>query len=321
MTPRRVPELISPKCLAVLYQNAREVEKEARGMSTAEDLRQKLVPHPVEVGPGEGCFRLDAGCTLDVADGDAKVAPVGRYLAGRLERATGYGLGKQGGGRARSRIALSLLPKVDPRLGTEGYQLQATPNCVAILANGADGLFYGCQTLLQLLPPEIESGKPVAGVDWSIPCVRITDLPRFPWRGLMLDVSRHFFTKEEVIAYIDQMSKYKLNVLHLHLTDDQGWRLEIKRYPKLTEVGAWRVPRTGPWWSFDPPQPGETPTYGGFYTQDDIREIVCFAETRCVTVVPEIDVPGHSLAALAAYPELSCTGGAVRGEPREPVLR
>jgi hexosaminidase len=140
-----------------------------------------------------------------------------------------------------------------------------------------------------------------------MPCVSITDYPRFGWRGLMLDVSRHFFSKAFVKQYIDEMVKYKFNVFHWHLTDDQGWRIEIKGLPELTAKGAWRVPRTGQWNSFTPPQPGEQATDGGYYTQEDIREVVAYAKARFVTVVPEIDVPSHCLALIATYPELSCT--------------
>jgi hexosaminidase len=168
------------------------------------------------------------------------------------------------------------------------------------------GLFYGVQTLLQLLPARSKA-KPREGRRWEVPAVTVTDFPRFAWRGLMLDVSRHFFPKEYVKAYIDQMARYKYNRFHWHLTDDQGWRIEIKSLPRLTEVGAWRVPRVGTFNANEPPRPGEKATYGGFYTQDDIREIVQYAKERYIEILPEIDVPGHSMAALAAYPELSCT--------------
>lgn len=134
------------------------------------------------------------------------------------------------------------------------------------------------------------------------PVFEIEDSPRFPWRGLMLDVSRHFFTKEEVKAYIDQLAEYKMNVFHWHLSDDQGWRIEIKSLPKLTEIGAWRAERVGDWWQREPRQENEPVTYGGFYTHEDIKEVVQYAKDRFVEIVPEIDVPGHSLAAIAAYP-------------------
>jgi len=141
---------------------------------------------------------------------------------------------------------------------------------------------------------------------WNIPCVKITDYPRFGWRGVMLDVSRNFFTKDEVKRCIDQISRYKYNTFHWHLTDDEGWRIEIKSLPRLTSVGAWRVPRIGYFSERAAPMPGEKATQGGFYTQEDIREVVRYAQERNVTIVPEIDIPGHSMAAIAAYPELSC---------------
>ena len=206
--------------------------------------------------------------------------------------------------------------KADDVIGKEGYQLLVAPKNIVIKANEPAGLFYGAQTLVQLFPKEIESAVPVKpappgcmNVKWEAPCVAITDYPRFGWRGLMFDVSRHFFTKKEVEQYIDQMVRYKYNLLHFHLTDDEGWRIEIKGLPKLTEIGAWNVKKVGYFDTFSPPEPGEPRTYGGFYTQDDIKEIVQYAKERFVNILPEIDVPGHSLAAIAAYPDLSCSGG------------
>ena len=165
------------------------------------------------------------------------------------------------------------------------------------------------QSLLQLLPPEVFAAKPVPGVDWKIPCVQIEDQPRFKWRGLMLDVARHFFTKAEVKQLLDALALHKINTLHLHLTDDQGWRIEIKKYPRLTEIGAWRK-EAG--FGLDPKASttyGPDGRYGGYYTQDDIREIVAYGRARHITIVPEIEMPGHSSAALSAFPELSCNGG------------
>jgi hexosaminidase len=194
-------------------------------------------------------------------------------------------------------------------LGNEGYTLSVTPKNIIIKANKPAGIFYGVQTLMQLLPAEIESNVLVKDIAWKAPCVEITDYPRFGWRGLMLDVSRHFFTKKEVEAYIDQMSKYKFNLFHLSLVNDEGWRIEIKSLPKLTEVGAWSVPGVGQFGTFPKPAADAPRTYGGFYTQNDIKELVQYAKERFVNILPEIDVPGHSMAAIAAYPELSCSGG------------
>jgi hexosaminidase len=161
--------------------------------------------------------------------------------------------------------------------------------------------------LLQLFPKEIESNVAMHQVKWQAPCVSIMDYPRFGWRGLMLDVSRHFFTKKEVKEFIDQMVRYKFNLFHWHLTDDEGWRIEIKGLPKLTEIGAWNVKKVGYFGTFSLPTPDEPRDYGGFYTQADITEVVQYAKERFVNVLPEIDVPGHSLAAIAAYPDLSCS--------------
>ncbi|MRR38363.1 beta-N-acetylhexosaminidase, partial [bacterium] len=170
--------------------------------------------------------------------------------------------------------------------------------------------FYAVQTLLQLLPPAVFRPSEAAGVRWVVPAVRIEDHPRYPWRGMMLDVARHFFPKEFVKEFIDYLALHKMNTFHWHLTDDQGWRLESKRYPTLTTVSAWRADREDLHWNARPQQrPGEIATYGGFYTQADVKEVVEYAAERFITVVPEIEMPAHAMAVLAAFPELSCTGG------------
>ena len=198
----------------------------------------------------------------------------------------------------------------DKTIGSEGYTLTITSKNVIISANKPAGLFYGAQTLLQLFPKEIESKNLVKNINWEAPCVSITDYPRFGWRGLMFDVARHFFTKQQVKDFIDEMVKYKYNLLHFHLTDDEGWRIEIKSLPKLTSVGAWNVKRIGYFGTFSIPKSDDPRDFGGFYTQDDIKELVQYAKERFVNILPEVDVPGHSLAAIAAYPELSCSNGA-----------
>ena len=198
----------------------------------------------------------------------------------------------------------------DPNLGPEGYILSISPNKIIIQSVGGPGLFYGIQTIRQLLPHEVEKKKPVKGIKWKIPCVTIIDKPRFKWRGMHLDVSRHFFTKEEIKRYIDYIALHKMNVFHWHLIDDGGWRLEIKKYPKLTSIGAWRK-GTGKGWSYvdirflTPEERKTTPYYGGYYTQDEIREIVEYARKRYVTIVPEIEMPGHTYPSVFAYPELA----------------
>jgi hexosaminidase len=198
---------------------------------------------------------------------------------------------------------------------------------VVISATTPAGIFYGTESLLQLLPPEVFATNPVTGVNWQITGVQIADQPRFAWRGFMLDVSRHFYTKAEVEQVLDLMALYKLNTFHWHLVDDQGWRIEIKKYPRLTQVGAWRsksplsAPETNhisPGW-LAPVHFGADGRYGGYYSQDDIREVVAFAGARHITIVPEIEMPGHSAAALAAYPEYSCTGGPYSTDARAGV--
>jgi hexosaminidase len=221
-----------------------------------------------------------------------------------LHQSFGFPVSKNG--TASSEIVLHINNSNDPALGNEGYEINITSKRIALSANTSHGLFYGMQTLMQLLPAHNGSAY-TKNISFKIPCVTITDYPRFGYRGMMLDVSRHFFSKDFIKKYIDEMAKYKFNVFHWHLTDDQGWRIEIKGLPKLTEVGAYRVPRTGKWGTFTFAQPGEKASDGGYYTQDDIREIIQYAKDRFIDILPEIDVPAHSLALIASYPNLSCT--------------
>ncbi|MEY4135066.1 MAG: hypothetical protein RL386_1416 [Bacteroidota bacterium] len=269
---------------------------------TAQAPAIQIIPQPVEILREKGEFILGKTTTIGYNSPDAQKAA--ELLVQKLNTPTGFALKATAG--AAAAIQLNIYEKNDPRLGLEGYFLQTGPKGMVLSANTPAGLFYGIQTLLQLFPKAIESKTGTPG-NWSVPAVRITDYPRFGWRGIMLDVSRHFFTKAEVKAYIDQIARYKYNTLHWHLTDDNGWRVEIKALPRLTEVGAWRVERSGHFGDRPNPKPGEAATYGGFYTHEDIREVVRYAAERHVTIVPEIDVPGHSMAAIAAYPELSCT--------------
>ncbi len=263
-----------------------------------------IIPAPAQLENGHGHFALTSSTKIIVQANQPEIYKVAEYLVNRIKPATGYSLSVTEGNQAGIQFVLNEEP--DARIGNEGYTLDSSPENVIIKANKAAGLFYGVQTLLQLLPAEIE-GEAQVDINWKLPVVSIVDYPRFAWRGLMLDVSRHFFTKEYVKHYIDQMARYKYNIFHWHLTDDNGWRVEIKSLPKLTEVGAWRVPRTGTFGSHTPPKPGEAATDGGFYTQEDIREVITYAAERFIQVLPEIDVPGHSMAAIAAYPELSVT--------------
>lgn len=196
--------------------------------------------------------------------------------------------------------------ETDTALASEAYILDIRPKRISIRAADKKGFFYALQTLRQMLPPELEGARAAAG-PWCVPAVRIEDAPRFAYRGMLLDVARFFMPKQYVLRLIECMAQLKLNKLHLHLTDDNGWRVEIKRYPRLTQVGAWRVDRPGiPFPARRNPEPGEPTPVGGFYTQDDIREIVAYAAERQIEVIPEIDIPAHSNAALAAYPEFAC---------------
>lgn len=272
------------------------------GLTTAQTTSVKIIPQPAEVQTGTGVFLLTPATVISYDKAEGK--DVASTLAGKLALPTGYKFKPVQGKTGTIQLNLNATP--DAKLGKEGYILAASTKGVVITANQPAGLYYGVQTLLQLLPAEIESQATVK-VKWTIPAVKVTDYPRFAWRGMMLDVSRNFFTKEEVKKYIDEMAKFKFNTFHWHLTDDNGWRIEIKSLPKLTEVGAWRVPRYGHFGERIPPEWGEPATDGGFYTQDDIREIVKYAQDRFITIVPEVDVPGHSMAAIAAYPYLSCT--------------
>jgi hexosaminidase len=261
----------------------------------------QLIPRPALFRQAEGQLRVTP--TSSISFNNEEIKSIAENLSQKLGRSTGFNLksipGKTG------TIQLHLMTTTDQKLANEGYEIVSGSKNLIIKANNPAGIFYGVQTLLQLLPAEIES-KTAVKADWIIPAVEITDYPRFGWRGIMLDVSRHFFSKEDVKRYIDQIVRYKYNTLHLHLTDDNGWRIEIKSMPKLTEVGAWRVQRAGHFGERSDPKPAEPATYGGFYSQDEIRELVKYAADRFVTIVPEIDLPGHSMAMIAAYPELSC---------------
>jgi hexosaminidase len=267
----------------------------------AQNNSLNLIPQPVEIKQNNGFYTLTKSANIGYNKSEGR--DVSEKLAQKLNQATGFKISASQ--TSKSKIQFNLNAAPDPKLGKEGYNLVSTSKGVVITANQPAGLFYGMQTLLQLLPKEIENKK-VVSAKWTIPVVEIVDYPRFGWRGLMFDVSRHFFTKEEVKQYIDEMARLKFNTFHWHLTDDEGWRIEIKSLPKLTEVGAWRVQRYGHFGDRDFPNPGEKATDGGFYTQDDIREVIKYAAERNITIVPEIDVPGHSMAAIASYPELSC---------------
>ena len=233
---------------------------------------------------GKGNLTLPYNLTI-ISPANKEVRQIADRLAITLQNTANEVKVKEGTLPGNKTILLSLVK--DATIQANGYKLQISATGVTIKANEPAGIFYGVQTLLQLFPDEVEEKKMrKSPTEWEIPLLTIEDHPRFGWRGLMLDVSRHFFTVKEVKDFIDQMAKYKFNLLHLHLTDDQGWRIEIKSLPKLTEVGAWRVERTGTFGNFPKPQPGEKASYGGFYTHDDIRDLVKYANDRFVNILP-----------------------------------
>lgn len=274
-----------------------------------------IIPEPVTLIKHDGHFTLPENILIEATKSNELKQSIS-FLQERLSVPTGYFVSATATPSSAAHIKLVLTDKKDIEIGAEGYHLTVNANQVTITANKPAGIFYGVQTLLQLLPKEIESKEEMKQIKWQMPCVNITDYPRLGWRGLMFDVARHFFTKDEIKQYIDAMVRYKYNILHLHLTDDEGWRIEIKGYPKLTEVGAWNVKRTGIFGNFIPPTADEPRNYGGFYTQEDLKELVAYAQERFVNIMPEVDVPGHSLAAIASYPELSCTPEAVNYKVR-----
>jgi len=251
---------------------------------------ESVVPKPVEAEPADETYELDEDTTITVDGSGAK--SVGEYLVNRLYFSTGFDLPLQESGPTDGAIAL-LLGDAPPEVGSEGYELTVTGDSVTIRADAPAGLFMGVQTLRQLLPPAVESETMEEDSQWPIPGGRIVDYPRFEYRGMHLDVARHFFDVDDVKQYIEYAVKYKYNHLHLHLTDDQGWRVEIEGWPKLTEIGASTEVGGGD---------------GGYYTQEEYEEIVDYARDRFVTVVPEIDIPGHTNAALASYAELNPDG-------------
>ena len=246
-----------------------------------------IIPQPVQLEQTEGVYVLPEKVTISY---DASLKAQAEYLQEVLAQSTGR-IAVMKEGKKKGDIVLLVDAQAHK---AEGYALSVTPKNVKIVAADPSGAFYGIQSLLQLFPAEIYSEKWQRTTEWKAPCVEIVDAPERPWRGMMLDVARYFYDKEFVKKYIDMMAMYKMNKLQFHLIDDSGWRLEIKKYPRLTEVGAWAGPNEK--------------RLGGFYTQDDIREMVAYAQVRGVELVPEIEFPAHILSAVVAYPWLSCTG-------------
>lgn len=246
-----------------------------------------IIPQPEKVRLLNGNFTLKDNTTIIIQDDDFASASVGNYLAQQIEAISGKkpALKIDPKDRAGNGLVLLKIDKNLKALGEEGYHLKISKMSITLSALKPAGLFYGVQTLKQMMPFKTRSAI-------KIKCAQIEDKPRYKWRGFMIDCCRHFMTTDLIKRYIDLLALYKMNVLHWHLTEDQGWRLQIKGYPRLTEIGAWRE------------ENGHR--YGGFYTQDEVREIVAYAQSRYVMIVPEIEIPGHSTAALAAYPQFSC---------------
>ena len=268
-------------------------------MSKLSAQNLNIIPEPFHVAKGTGVFQFPKTISMNAPTSAKEVAD---QIANQLKIVTGKSVTSS---KNDPSITLDIIK--DDVIGNEGYTLNINATGIVISANTNAGLFYGWQTVQQIMPAAIYSNKLTANVQWQVPFVSIIDKPRFSWRGMMLDVSRHFFSKADVKVFIDDMARYKYNRFHWHLTDDQGWRIEIKSLPKLTSVGAWRADRKGKWMNITTPGINEPKTYGGFYTQEDIKEVVAYAKSKYIEVIPEIDVPGHSMAINTAYPELSTT--------------
>ena len=267
-----------------------------------------IIPEPMELIIGDGHFKLNSDTKIIVNSNDDKVKDLAQYFVEQFNTASGNSLKvivSKENNETKNAILFSD-KNINISLGDEGYTIKSGEHNI-VLSGSPKGLFYGVQTLFQLLPNEIYSSEKVKDINWNVPSVEIKDKPRFKWRGMHLDVGRFMFPVPFIKKYIDYIAMHKMNTFHWHLTEDQGWRIEIKKYPLLTEIGAWRKGTTVP--ELNKPGVLDGKRYGGFYTQEEIKELVSYAQDRNITIVPEIEMPGHSIAALAAYPEFSCTGG------------
>lgn len=261
-----------------------------------------IIPQPESVGLKKGHFTFNAGTRLFIPEEFLK--DLGTYVKEKMMNDAGITVSAEKWDHSASKNFILFEKTDDPTLGKEGYQLEISSKKIVAKANSYAGIFNAFQSLIQVITQNVRQ-FPEKLV--TIPCMVIKDQPRFEWRGVMLDVARHFRPKEFILKQIDIFSSYKINKFHWHLSDDQGWRVEIKKYPNLTKKGAWRADRTGiAWWSREPAKPEEPKTIGGYYTQQDIKEIVEYARVRNIEVIPEIDIPGHSQALTAAYPSLFC---------------
>lgn len=268
-------------------------------MTAHEDIA--IIPAPHRLRRLTGAFTLTNSTKILTEPENEALADIGKRLADKLNASTGFQIVSDTSSQPEApKGTIFITTKSEKAIGgKEGYTLEVLPKAITINATTAAGVSHAVQTLRQLFPPEIESARPVdRSVPWTAPAVRVEDKPRFVWRGLLFDSCRHFSGKDFIFKTLDLLAYHKLNRFHWHLTDDQGWRIEIERYPRLTEIGAYRANSDGR-------------RYGGYYTKDDVREVVAYAADRGILIVPEIEMPGHCVAALASYPDLSCTGRSI----------
>jgi len=278
------------------------------GFSSDNKNTYAIIPAPVSLVPMNGSFTFSkkSKIILSVINNETKLAA--DYLALLIKNPTGLSIPVEEGSKSISR---SVFMSFDSSIvNNEGYVLKITPEIIDIKAKSAVGMFYAVQTIRQLLPVEVENGKIIKGLVLSVPACEIKDEPGFVYRGMHLDVGRHLFPVAYIKRYIDMMALHKMNTFHWHLTEDQGWRIEIKKYPRLTKIGGFRK-ETLVGSGNEKPQVFDGKPYGGFYTQEEVKDIVAYAKSKFITIIPEIEMPGHSSAALAAYPEFSCTGGPI----------
>lgn len=272
-------------------------------------LEISIIPQPAKMEQLNGSFTINPKTKIVVQRELGESFRVASLLAEKIQMASGFNIEvhTSSDNDPGKNVIFFTSDDADPNLGKEGYQLSVSKNAVVLRALDPAGHFYGMQTILQLLPAEIKNPSKIENISWKIPAVEIFDKPRFQWRGMHLDVARHYMPMDFIKRYIDLMAMHKLNTFHWHLTEDQGWRIEIKKYPKLTEIGAWRK-ESLIGHANDRPRVFDGIPHGGFYTQEEAKEIVAYAKERFIAVVPEIEMPGHAIAAIASYPELGVTG-------------
>ena len=259
--------------------------------------RYGIIPKPLMLKETFGEFKLSNHTKVIYPENNERVTEIAVDFAAQLLKTSGLSVKAI----RQQQVSDQIVLRIAEGFAEEEYTLSITPQQIVVTASTPNGIFYGVQSICQLLPPQVYGEKKVSSAKWVVPCCEIRDAPRFSYRGLMLDCGRYFMPKETVMKFIDVMAMHKQNMFHWHLTEDQGWRIEIKKYPRLTEIGSMRKETTG--YSKDG---GDGKPHGGFYTQEEVKEVVEYARKRCVTVIPEIELPGHSSAAIAAYPELSC---------------